>query len=491
MSAGASIYDNLIHTPKPESPVEMATKAADLRIAMGRAQLVPAEVEKAQEEAAQLHQRTQTATEDSNDQKTLQGIYGEVHADDSVPIDQKDAELRKRAAGKVKPRTLEALSKSMEEHQKSLAALHDDELKNAKAVSDEIGNTAQGILTADPAKQPALWASERQRLINQKVATPEEIPEQFNPEFLKMAAAHAMGASNAVQNEQKRREQDVKDSEDKRKARTDELATMGQTIDGAQDQAGYDAWRAKLSPENRALTAATYSPQNVATIKRMALTANQQREADQATATESETKRHNQALEDAASNKPTYSGEMRAALVAAGAKDPDNPSKEESAAAFKVLHPGTEQKPPSAATLTAIEQRKSKAIRDSKAKLDKELATNTVGGKVVDQDAIEQAWQDHIGRLQDAQGAYESELTTATGNDVGHNDWADRLQVPGKPGAAPAQPAAGAPGGKGASAQAPAPAAAAAPKAKTATNEKGEKVMWNGKAWVPYQPAQP
>lgn len=487
-SVDTSIYGPLIRPTAPINPLDMATRAADLKTALVRSQMAPLELQRQQEENEQLHLKTQTTAEDAADQKTLQGLYGEVQADQSIPADQKLEELRKRAAGKVKPRTLETLSTQMEAHQTAVQKLDDDKLKQIKAVSDEVGNTAQGILSADPAQQPQLYASERQRMIQSGLATPDHIPEQYDPEWLKVQAAHAMGASNAVEAEMKRREQANKDADEARKARTEELATAAQTIDGVQDQESYTAWRNKLSPANKALTAATFTPANVATIKRMGLTANQQREADQATATADETKRHNQATEDAAAAKPTFSGDMRAALIAAKAKDPDNPTAEEAAAAFKVLHPGTETKPVAKSTLTAIEQRKTKAIRDSKAKLDKDVAAATVGGKVIDQDAIDQAWQDHIQRLQDAQTGYENELTTATGGDVGHNDWADRLRVPGKAGAAPT-PQAAPPAAAGASAQAPGGGAprpqAAAP---TATNAKGEKVQWNGSAWVPFKP---
>lgn len=460
-----SIYAPLMRPVQPVNPLELATRAADLKTAMVRSQMAPLELQHVQEENASLHQKNQNAAEDAADERTLQGIYGDVQNDSSIAPEKKLDELRNRAAGKVKPRTLENLSKQIEAHQTAIQKLGDDQLKQLKTVSDEVGNTAQGILSADPAQQPALYATERQRMIQSGLATADHIPEQYDPEWLKVQAAHAMGAANAVEAETKRREQANKDADEARKARTEELATAAQTIDGVQDQAGYDAWRAKLSPANKALTAATFSPANVATIKRMGLTANQQREADQATATAAETQRHNKAEEDRAAAKPTYSGEMRAALVAVGA-DPDKPTPEQAAAALAKLRPATNEKAASKATLVAIEQRKSKAIRDSKAKLDKDIAAATVGGKVIDQNAIDQAWEDHIGRLQDAQTGYENELTTATGGDVGHNDWADRLRVPGKGEAAPASPAAGAsaqaPGGaQGAQPAAPNPAAKA------------------------------
>lgn len=475
-----SIYDPLIRgaqTPAA-NPIDLLEKATQLKTAMGRAQMQPLELEQTRLENENLRQKAQTSHEDAADQKILQDLYGQVQTDQSIPPEKKLEQLRTLAAGKVKPRTLEALSKSIEDHQTALQKLDEDKLKQAKTVTDEIGNTAQGILSAAPEAQPALYAQERDRLIKAGVATPDHIPEQYDPKWLKMASGHAMGASNAIEAEQKRREQANKDADEARKAAAEEHATAAQTIDSVKDQDSFTAWRNKLSPAKQAVTAATFTPANVATIKRMGLTAEQQQRADDASATLAETKRRNDQLAADAAKKPTYSGEMRAALVAVGA-DPDKATPEQAAAALAKLRPSSTEKPATKAQLTAIEARKTKAIKDSKAKLDKEIATATVGGKVIDQDGIDQAWQDHIERLQDAQTGYENELTTATGGDVGHNDWADRLRVPGKAGAAPAQP--GAPAAAGASAQAAgapnAPGAAASGSQPAAPNPAAKALV--------------
>jgi len=115
-----SMYDPLIRPVAPENPLDMASKAADLKTAIVRSQMAPIELQRQQEEAAKLHQANQTSAEDAADQKTLQQLYGEVQSDASVPPEKKNDELRSRAAGKVKPRTLEALSTQMEAHQRRL-----------------------------------------------------------------------------------------------------------------------------------------------------------------------------------------------------------------------------------------------------------------------------------------------------------------------------------------------------------------------------------
>lgn len=441
-----SMYRPLMEQPAPEGPLDMLQKATALKTAMGRAQMQPLELEQTRLENENLRNRAQTGAEDIADSKVLESIYGQVQLDKSIPPEKKLEEIRTRAAGRVKPRTIEALSKQVQEHQDAVSKVHDQQLKEADSLAKEIGNTASGILALDAKDQPAMYAQERARLIKSGHATPDDIPEQFDANWLKTAQVHAMGAQNAAAAEIQRREQANKDTEANRKEYNESLADAGRTVESATSQDEYTAWRDKLPPKVKSLTAATWSPANVATIKKLALTAQQQNEAAEETRRANETALHDRNMEKkTGAESKTYTGQMRAALVAAGAVDPDNPTKAEAAAALDRVKPASGEKPVPKATLLAVEARKNKAIADSKKQLDKELAPLTVRGKVLDQDAVDKAWEDHIERLQGAQTGYENELTTATGNDVGHNDWADKLTAPGKGGKAPASstPAAG------------------------------------------------
>lgn len=478
-----SIYEGLLRQAPHEGPLDMATKAIALKTAMGRAQMQPLEMEQTRLENERLRTQAANLEEDRADAKVLQDLYGQVQNDKSIAPEKKLEALRERAAGKVKPRTLEALSKQIEEHANALTKMQDEHLKTVESTMKEVGNTAAGILSAPPESQNGLYQQERARMIQQGIAKPEDIPETFDANWLQMAATHAMGAQNAATAELNRREDKRKQDEAERKAHSEELATAGQTINSVTNQDEYTAWRDKLRPSVKALTAATFTPANVATIKRMALTAAQGQQADEAAARLTEERRHNEAMEKKKPEAASYTGQLRAALVAIGAKDPDNPTAAEASKALDRVKPEAGEKPVPKSTLVGIESRKTAAIKASKTTLDKEIAAATVGGKVLDQAAIDQAWEDHIGRLQDAQRGYESELTTATGNDVGHNDWADRLKAPGKGGAAPA---AGAPPAGAAPAQPAggAPAAAAPnPKAKALVSKykKGDVVKLRGK----------
>ncbi len=458
-SADTSMYQSMIRPTPDQGPLDLATKAVALKTALGRQAMQPLEMEQTRLENEKLRNTAQTSAEDRADTQVLQQIYGDVQHDTSVPPDKKLDVIRERAAGKVKPRTLEALSKQIEDHNTALQKFKDDDLKNMETSMKEIGNTAAGILSAPKEAQTGLYATERARLIKSGIATEDHIPVDYDPNWLQMAATHAMGAQNAATAEMNRREDRRKQDESDRKSHTADLANAGQEVEALKSQDEYTAWRDKLPPKVKALTAATWTPANVATIQRLGLTAEQQQKADESAATEAETKRHNTATEDAKADSKTYTGRLRAALVAIGADDPDNPTKAEADAALKKMGPDATTKPVAKSVLVGIENDKGAALAKSTATLDKEISAATIGGKVLDQDAIDTAWDDHIERLRAAQRAYEHALTTATGEDVGHNPWADNLRAPGKGGAAPHSAATPASAARPAQAPGAAPAA--------------------------------
>jgi hypothetical protein len=471
---------------QPVSPVDAFTKATELQNMMQRSKLLPLEIQRTQLENQQLADRTAMAAEDKADSSTLQDLYGQVQNDASIPADKKLEELRNRAAGKVKPRTLEALSKQIQDHQDALTKASDAHIKAFKDLNTEVGNTANAIMQAPPEKQAAEYAQQRQRLISSGLARPEDIPEEFDPDWVKLHAALGMGAVQYAETELKKRADSRAQAEEDRKARLDELTRFSQGIDNVGSQEEYTAKRNELSPANRALVAATWSPQNVATIKRLALTAEQQQQADQAATIAAETHRHNVAGEEAKPEPKTYTGDLRAALVAIGAKDPDNPTADEASKALDRIKPAAGEKPVAKSTLVSIENDKAKAIRDSKKAYDKDLAENVITkpGKQPtpsEQASIDQAWDDHVERLQDAQLAYENALTTATGHDVGHNDWADRLRRPGAA-AAPSAPAAAATPNKPTATEPPPEAKAKLKPGIVTTFNNGQKwTLRNGK----------
>ena len=78
-------------------------------------------------------------------------------------------------------------------------------------------------------------------------------------------------------------------------------------------------------------------------------------------------------------------------------------------------------KPASPAQLRMVRSKFDTTLADSKKQLEKDLKDGALSS-----DGVREAYRDHIGRMQDAQKAYESELSTLLGKDVGHNDWADR-----------------------------------------------------------------
>jgi hypothetical protein len=104
-----------------------------------------------------------------------------------------------------------------------------------------------------------------------------------------------------------------------------------------------------------------------------------------------------------------------------------------------------EQKPPSAAQLRQVRSKFDSTLADSKKQLEKDLKDGWLSSE-----GVRQAYIDHVSRMQEAQRAYESELSTLLGKDVGHNDWADReMDQLTRGGQVSAGEQTGAPGGRG------------------------------------------
>ena len=76
-------------------------------------------------------------------------------------------------------------------------------------------------------------------------------------------------------------------------AEAKQLVTAGQSVGGVNNQAAYDQWRAGLPPEVARRIPVMYSPAAVNIVSRMALTAQQRTQGDQAAANAAETARHN------------------------------------------------------------------------------------------------------------------------------------------------------------------------------------------------------
>jgi hypothetical protein len=131
------------------------------------------------------------------------------------------------------------------------------------------------------------------------------------------------------------------------------------------------------------------------------------------------------------------------------------------------------QKPPSAAQLRMVTKTKADRLEKAQGAYKKAVAG------AIDDDEKTQAAADLKQEYQAAQNEYESGISTLTGNDVPHNDWADRMTAGGAApaSAAPAQPAqrTAAPGG---GAGRPAP-----PEAVTKGLAPGTHTFGNGQIW--------
>jgi hypothetical protein len=142
------------------------------------------------------------------------------------------------------------------------------------------------------------------------------------------------------------------------------------------------------------------------------------------------------------------------------------------------MHPSATAKTATPGQLSGVEKDKSVSLQKSQLNLDTDLgriqkafekesaaAVNNPEQLAQLKDdrvaAIRQAYGDHYQRMRQAQGTYEARLSELTGQDVGHNDWADRAAE--QFGAGSAQTGAA----TGAAPAATPPAAKAAPKVAT------------------------
>jgi hypothetical protein len=110
---------------------------------------------------------------------------------------------------------------------------------------------------------------------------------------------------------------------------------------------------------------------------------------------------------------------------------------------------GAPPKPATPAQYGQVIKDKQTALADSKKQLDKDLASANrqfAADDTFDKTgAMTQAYQDHKSRMQQAQLSYEQRASQLSGNDVGHDPWADNLGT--DKAATPANPGRGGTGG--------------------------------------------
>lgn len=80
-------------------------------------------------------------------------------------------------------------------------------------------------------------------------------------------------------------------------------------------------------------------------------------------------------------------------------------------------------KPPTKTQLVGIEAKKATALRQSMQQFQKDMKEVNTGLSEDDADTV---LRNHYERMSNAQHAYEQELSAANGNEIPHNDWADR-----------------------------------------------------------------
>jgi hypothetical protein len=91
-----------------------------------------------------------------------------------------------------------------------------------------------------------------------------------------------------------------------------------------------------------------------------------------------------------------------------------------------------QDKPATKGQFLSVQKEKDAALQKSQQELEKDLKAASLGGRT-DPDAFRQAHQDYQARNDAAQSAYESGVSTLTGQDVPHNNWAKSQPIPEPP----------------------------------------------------------
>lgn len=118
----------------------------------------------------------------------------------------------------------------------------------------------------------------------------------------------------------------------------------------------------------------------------------------------------------------------------------------------RIENPREGEKPATRVQFANVEAKKQDALRGSQSQLQKDLAN------ALSPEEVDRAWENHRERAQLAQGAYESEITSLTGNPVEHFEYPPVEQMRG--GGGQSKPAPGTPPPTTNRAAQPAPAAA-------------------------------
>jgi len=348
--------------------------ASPVNVLMQTAQLQNAMAEAAYrgEEARNLALKRQEQLEDIEDQKAIQQAYGASGGD----LDKVSAMVR----GKVRPRNQQKLDDIIAAHKQKIATATQNELENAEKQTKAVGSAAQAVLST---QAPPVDGETPQDKAARDLAARSRAYQTARAALIR--AGHVKPEDVPEQypgdewlqthvNTALGAQQQITNELNRRKAEQ-EAAESKARIEGEQARTAEAKERTATEVQSR--------PSKVPNAA--GLNPEQQSQADIRKAELEETKRHNKAMEQKAEEA-------------------------------KKLAP---------AQAAQIEAMKSAALAASKAQYLRDLKDPLV--------KPEDAWQQHVDRMDAAQYAYENEVAAATNQAVPHNNWARQEKAPAAP----------------------------------------------------------
>lgn len=430
--------------------------------------------------------RSQQIAENTVKAQQLQNTLNDDHVIRQAYADNNgDWDKTKQAVvGQVSPNTIATYDENFLKTKQAVANLDKDKLANYTAHATILGNAIDSLRQLPPDQRPAKYAALSQDLTAQGIAKPGELSSQYpGDDQLPFLSAHFNGLKNTLATE--------KDQRDLLQGNVEAAAKSvgGVVPDGApSDPDQYQKWLAiqpgnvqalvsgLAPPDAKAkLVAASQSPEQRAQLtKTQADTEEAQGKAfeqkrnlaasDLASAkTQAAYTRKYDAIQDpkvqAVFPKPEewtsdtspsdilHAGENPTQRLTRESADRARDQADEREAArdrqLKIEQQRADQageaKPATPGQYAGAEAKKGNTIRDSTIKKDadisnaqKELNKNPNDKEAQDEfeGARTTAWQNHLERVRQAQGEYENQVSTLSGNAQPHNDWADKLTVP-------------------------------------------------------------
>ena len=154
----------------------------------------------------QLQQQQNLVTQQQLQMKSQQAI-AQAYIDSDGDLNQ--TMVRARRAGAL-PNDLLGLQQHAIQMQQELATKTKTELENISTQHDNLRGIMDPIVAADPAKQPQLWASAKQNILNDPnratkygVTDPSQIPDYQSPQQVELYDAALKGGKQSVEDELK------------------------------------------------------------------------------------------------------------------------------------------------------------------------------------------------------------------------------------------------------------------------------------------------